>query len=449
MGRFGAGETAGSDRPVLRERLTVGERYFLRVWSGGADNAAAFRLAVETSDVDVANDECAGATPIAFRFDRDSTEFFEVNTVGATRSATGATCAPDDRDDDVWFDFEAISVNLVVSYVRFRPVDPAARGVGYALYDACDGTELACGRVLAQTDGTGIEFANPLPRLVVGERYRLSLYVLGAGGGAFDAKIRGVRQPEIAEVPEAGACVSSAATVDGSGGIVRFLDPDGGAIMQMLNTIDLGEVTVELSGNREEALRTFGPGDAPLLDRNVTVRSERPLTGRLRMAVYATFDEVRRLHAAGGSTSFLDYVFARRDPTDCGTVFEGADEEYPTNAILDYPGGYYIDTRVQALGDFYRAPENTLVTVAQAPSALSALRLYPNPASPTSPVTAEWRPLGTAATATATLSDATGRILRRHTTSPSTWALAPLPAGVYYLRLTSEDQSASARLIVQ
>ena len=449
VARFGAGETAASDRPVLRERLRVGERYYLRVWSGGADNAAVFRLAVETLDVVVANDDCAGATPIAFRFDRDSTEYFEVNTVGATRSTVGATCAGDDRDDDVWFDFEAISVNLVVSYVRFRPSDPAARGIGYALYDGCNGAEIACGRVLAQTDGTGIEFANPLPRLTVGQRYRLSMYVLGPGGGAFDAKVRGVRQPEIAEVPPAGTCVTSTATVDGSGGIVRFLDPEGRAIMQMLNTVNLGEVTVEFSGNREAASRTFGPDDAPLADRNVTIRSERSLTGRLRMATYATFEEVRRFHEAGGSTSFLDYVFARRDATDCGTAFEGADEEYPTNAILDYPGGYYIDTRVTALGDFYRTPANTLVgTDHSAPAAPSPLRVYPNPASATEVITVEWRD-AVGAPGVATLTDATGRILLRQRLGATPWTLPTLPAGAYWLRVTDEDVTSSVRLLIQ
>ena len=451
VGRFGESRTAATDRPVLREDLVAGETYLLRVWTGGADNAGAFDLSLESFDAAAANDECAGAQDIGIAFERDSTEVVPVYTVGATASV-GGDCLAADRDDDVWFEFEAISENLIVSYRKFRPARPDAAGVGYVLTEACGGDVLACGRVPVVVDGTGIKFANPRPGLVPGQRYRLGLFVLGGGGGAFEARVRGSDLPRIAALPTDGACVEATAIADGSGGTpVRLLDPEGGIIASFLNDQDLGRVTATFGRIGEGALATVGDDGVPYLGRHLTIASERPPRRGTRLALYVPFAEIDSLFAATGRRSFLDYDFARRDSTPCATPFDGRGEAYAVNARLDYPGGWFVQARVDAFGEFFMVPENTLVAAAPSTPPPTALRVHPNPSSAGHVVYLEVDRRISDRTDPILITDALGRAVSAATVRPlaTGYAVTGLAAGVYAVSVRDGGRVASARVIVR
>ena len=451
VARFGEGLTAAAERPVLPTRLTAGETYLLRVWTGGADNAGTFGLSVESFDAAVDNDACADARAIALDFDRDSTEVVPVNTVGATASPEARECLGDDRDDDVWFDFEAISDNLIVSYRNFAPVDPGSAGVGYVLVDGCDGGVLACGTVRAQRDGTGIEFANPEPGLEPGRRYRLGLFVLGEGGGAFTARIRGDDRAPIARPPADGACVTVAAVADGQGGVVRFLDPDGGLIASFLNQQDLGLATLTFGSVAEGPLARYGTGEVPYLSRYVTIGSERAPTQAVRLALYLPSAEVDALFAAAGIDNFTALDFVRRDSTACGTAFGGDGERNGVRSILDYPRGYYVEARPRALGEFFVAPES-VVGVRERPDPAARLTVWPNPAAAGAAVAVDlagFAPEGGAVVLT--VADVTGRQVGPATVARpgGTPVLTGLAAGVHLVVARSDRRAAVARVVVR
>ncbi|MEP7229317.1 MAG: T9SS type A sorting domain-containing protein [Ginsengibacter sp.] len=92
-----------------------------------------------------ANDDCSGAISVnTIPYNDLTTGYTNANTTGATRSTPDPSCiTSSDNNDDVWYKFVAVTSTELLRVVS------AVNGstyttVGYALYDGCGGTEIAC-----------------------------------------------------------------------------------------------------------------------------------------------------------------------------------------------------------------------------------------------------------------------------------------------------------------
>jgi hypothetical protein len=105
-----------------------------------------------------ANDDCSGAILVSTIPYNDLTDSYTAvaNTINATRSTPAPSCiTSNDNNDDVWYKFVAgTSTELlrVVSAVS----GSIYSGFGYALYDDCGGTELACDNLMGTFYGNEI-----------------------------------------------------------------------------------------------------------------------------------------------------------------------------------------------------------------------------------------------------------------------------------------------------
>lgn len=118
-----------------------------------------------------ANDNCTGATLIStYPYSDLGGTYTNVTTTGATRSTPDPTCVTSsDNNDDVWFRFVA------VTQVELLRVHSAVNGTyatfGYALYDGCGGTEIACNNAAGSFTGKAL-----LGGLIPGNTYYLRLW---------------------------------------------------------------------------------------------------------------------------------------------------------------------------------------------------------------------------------------------------------------------------------
>lgn len=118
-----------------------------------------------------ANDNCTGATLIStYPYSDLGGTYTNVNTSGATRSTPDPSCiTSSDNNDDVWFRFVA------VTQVELLRVNSAVNGTyatfGYALYDGCGGTEIACNNAAGSFTGKAL-----LGGLTPGNTYYLRLW---------------------------------------------------------------------------------------------------------------------------------------------------------------------------------------------------------------------------------------------------------------------------------
>src|SRR5204863_3317371 len=90
-----------------------------------------------------ANDECSGAILIStIPYDDLTTAYTNGNTNGATRSSPNPSCiTSSDNNDDIWYKFVAVTETELL---RFHNDIATSLAFGYALYDGCGGTEIAC-----------------------------------------------------------------------------------------------------------------------------------------------------------------------------------------------------------------------------------------------------------------------------------------------------------------
>jgi hypothetical protein len=94
----------------LLSGLTVGDTYYIRVYTRDTLVADTFRICISTIAT-VPNDECTGAQPITLVTGENCTNGIVGTTLGATRSVQNFTqCTTSGvADDDVWYSFTATS----------------------------------------------------------------------------------------------------------------------------------------------------------------------------------------------------------------------------------------------------------------------------------------------------------------------------------------------------
>jgi len=87
--------------------LTIGNTYYLRIYSKYTTSNQSFDVCIKTPPVAPENDECVGAVSLIVNGDETCTDFVSGTTVGATESLAGCIGT---ADDDVWYSFVATSV---------------------------------------------------------------------------------------------------------------------------------------------------------------------------------------------------------------------------------------------------------------------------------------------------------------------------------------------------
>ncbi|GGB76063.1 hypothetical protein GCM10007424_15060 [Flavobacterium suaedae] len=93
---------------VIVSNLTVGETYYIRVYSYSSTSRQNFNICVGTLPEAPANDECENAVVLTVSANEDCTDTTEGTTLGATQSMEAEPCEGE-SNDDVWYSFVATS----------------------------------------------------------------------------------------------------------------------------------------------------------------------------------------------------------------------------------------------------------------------------------------------------------------------------------------------------
>ncbi|AWH85196.1 hypothetical protein HYN59_08705 [Flavobacterium album] len=151
--------------------LTVGQTYYVRVYSYGTTSRDTFNICIGSQPAPPANDDCANAVTLTVNPDNTCTAVTAATTAGATLSMAATPCSGN-PDDDVWFKFVAtgtsqkITISDVVALV----------GTSTDMYFQVMGG--ACGSttsLLCSDDNT-----NTVSGLTVGATYYVRVYSYGA-----------------------------------------------------------------------------------------------------------------------------------------------------------------------------------------------------------------------------------------------------------------------------
>jgi hypothetical protein len=183
---------------TIIDELTVGQTYYLRLFSQGSNNYMSFTFCVQDVPAAPANDACASAIAIVPQpFGTACTASVSVNTTGATRSVPDAPCGPNDANDDVWYNFTATSSSVILRFSNGQfTTSSGSISVGYALYAGNCPTSTA-----ALSCSVGIGFGNGyqiIDGLAIGQTYYLRLFTQGTHNYAtFDFCLQEVPPPPV------------------------------------------------------------------------------------------------------------------------------------------------------------------------------------------------------------------------------------------------------------
>ena len=160
--------------------LTVGETYYLRVytWTGTGGQTSTFNVCIGTQPPPPpapANDECAAAIELTVNEDLACGTVTPGTVAGATASNTDTTACGGSEDDDVWFSFVAADTTQRISLTNV--VGSSSTDMFHSLWTGgCDGLTLVPGSC------SDSDVSNPTG-LIVGETYYIRVYTYTNVGG--------------------------------------------------------------------------------------------------------------------------------------------------------------------------------------------------------------------------------------------------------------------------
>src|SRR5690606_22001116 len=152
---------------TLVQGLTVGETYFVRIYSYYTSSRQTFDICIGTPPAPPANDDSTGAIELTVNADYENCT---VSTNGTTWSATASTetapsCNATGANDDVWYSFTATS-----QAVRFAYSNITSGTIATALYTGTPGS-------LTQMSGACLTGATvDFNGLAVGTTYYVRVY---------------------------------------------------------------------------------------------------------------------------------------------------------------------------------------------------------------------------------------------------------------------------------
>lgn len=156
---------------VTLSDLTVGNTYFVRIYTFGATGQGTFEVCVTTIPIPE-NDECSNAIDVPVNSGRNCVNFVSGTTVGATQSIAAISCGnTGNANDDVWYKFTATSTSHTVT--------ATSTSINDIVLDirtgSCNGTNISCANT---TTGGAPESVN-LTNLTIGQEYFIRLYSFG------------------------------------------------------------------------------------------------------------------------------------------------------------------------------------------------------------------------------------------------------------------------------
>jgi hypothetical protein len=160
--------------------LTIGNTYYLRLFSDNANNYMSFDFCVQDVPPPPANNECVNAQPISLTLPGTTcVSTYTVHTAGATQSAPNPNCTSSANNDDLWYSFTASAATAILRYSGGGLTSTAgAMSLGFAVYStSCPvtTTTVVCNSGFGANSG----FFN-ITGLTAGTNYYLRLFT---GGG--------------------------------------------------------------------------------------------------------------------------------------------------------------------------------------------------------------------------------------------------------------------------
>ncbi|NTW31629.1 MAG: T9SS type A sorting domain-containing protein [Bacteroidetes bacterium] len=210
--------TSGGTEAINATGLTIGSTYYVRVYSYGSASSAqgTFTICVYGTLPAPANDDCSGAIALT-----QSASCAPTNgtTVGATQSIAAITCASytGTADDDVWYKFDATSVNPTIEVVGLSTFDPV---VDLRSGSCSSGTNLNCAD--ASFSG-GTETINATG-LTIGTTYYIRIYSYGSSEsqkGAFTVCVYGAGGSTIPTVTTTAPSTTGNTTATSGGNVTN------------------------------------------------------------------------------------------------------------------------------------------------------------------------------------------------------------------------------------
>ncbi len=166
--------------------LSIGNTYYLRLFSLGANNYCSFDFCVQDVPAPPVNNDCSAALPVSLTLPGTTCFSSEsANTSGATRSIPDPSCGVLESNDDVWYSFTAASSTVVLRYSEATfTTSIGVASLGYALYNsACPSSTATISCSSSFGFGSGSVSLNGL---TVGAVYYLRLYIAAANNyGSF------------------------------------------------------------------------------------------------------------------------------------------------------------------------------------------------------------------------------------------------------------------------
>jgi hypothetical protein len=159
--------------------LTIGNTYYLRLFSEGPNNYMSFNFCVQDVPAPPVNNECATATPLTLVPALSNCFGIAANTTGATRSPNSSACVGSAAhdNDDIWYSFVATGPTAVLRFNNAVSTTAGNTGnLGYALYNSCPASaaSVVCSNFVGFGNGNVL-----FNTLTAGNTYYLRLYAEG------------------------------------------------------------------------------------------------------------------------------------------------------------------------------------------------------------------------------------------------------------------------------
>jgi Secretion system C-terminal sorting domain len=185
--------TAGAGSSIITG-LTIGQVYYLQLFTGGTNNTATFNFCVQDVVPPPANDDCAGAINVITQaFSASCTNPVAAVTTGSTASAvTETSCTTTSDNDDIWYSFTATAISQKLQFSNMVATIGTATALGYHIFSGSCGalTQLSS---CSSTFGSGGAGNTIITGLTIGSVYYLRLFTAAADNTAtFDFCIQDV-----------------------------------------------------------------------------------------------------------------------------------------------------------------------------------------------------------------------------------------------------------------
>jgi hypothetical protein len=379
--------------------LTVGETYYIRVYSyGGEGRAQSFDICVGTLPPPPTNDDCDTAVQLTPNAGVQCTNPVAGHTLGATDSGMAPDPCYGTPDDDVWYKFTATSTSHIITLSDIVSLGNTSSTDTYfqVLSGVCGGTMES---KLCSDPETGT-----VTGLNVGETYYIRVYSYGGEGRAQSFKIC------VGTLPPAPANDACSGALAATTFPYSYTQTDG-----ISATNNDGFITACEDGEMNDGTWFTFTGDGST--HNITVNSSFDAA----IGVYSgSCDNMTCEGNVDNAGSGSEETIAV--PTVAGTV-------YYVNV------GYYSGTYDEPEGEFTITINKDNLATSEVSKGKDAIKAYPNPFTDVLNISKIEQ------VKTVLITDVAGRLIKTIENPSSALHLGDLKQGLYFVTLQMKDGS--------